>query len=61
MPLNNQKIILPGGSGFVGGSLSESCLKSGYQVVILSRSMHTDAPGIRYVRWDGKTFGDWNR
>jgi uncharacterized protein len=57
--MNQGKIILAGGSGFLGLSLARELLAQGYEVVILTRQSTTINPGLRAVQWDGKTLGDW--
>ena len=52
------KILLPGGSGQVGGVLARRFAAAGREPVILSRSVKPDA-AFRTVRWDGATVGDW--
>ncbi len=52
-------LILAGGSGFMGIYLARYFREKGYDIVILSREKHRDAPGIRYVVWDGETPGAW--
>jgi hypothetical protein len=52
------RVIIAGGSGFVGNHLSDHLVSVGYEVVILSRS--AKSPGeTRSVVWDGKTLGPW--
>ncbi|HET9141430.1 TIGR01777 family oxidoreductase [Actinophytocola sp.] len=46
------KIVLPGGSGHVGGFLRRALVAAGHEVTVLSR-------GDAGVRWDGRTLGDW--
>ena len=54
-----KKIVLAGGSGFLGQALARSVLADGYEVVVLSRgAAPPDAIG-RFVAWDGKNLGDW--
>ena len=54
-----KKIVLAGGSGFLGQALARSVLADGYEVVVLSRgAAPADAIG-RFVPWDGKNLGDW--
>ncbi len=54
-----KKIVLAGGSGFLGQALARSVLADGYEVVVLSRSVAPpDAVG-RFVPWDGKKLGEW--
>ena len=59
-PVEAERIILAGGSGFIGRHLSDALTAGGYEVVVLTRSPPADAPaGVRFVRWDGTTLGDW--
>ena len=56
-----KKVVLAGGSGFLGQALARSLLTDGYDVVVLSRgAAPADAIG-RFVPWDGKNLGDWKR
>ncbi len=54
-----KKIILAGGTGFLGQLLSENFVKQDFEVVVLTRKHVEDQNGIRNVKWDGKTFGSW--
>jgi len=56
-----KKIILAGGSGFLGHALAKHFLKSGYAVTILTRSPKPKANGVREMLWDAITLGDWAR
>ena len=54
-----ERIVIAGGSGFLGGSLSDSLIADGNEVVVLSRRA-VDARGpARHVQWDGRSLGDW--
>ncbi len=56
------KVLISGGSGFIGGHLVASLVKDGHQVVVLSRRPETKNPpkGVRYVTWDAvSASGDW--
>ena len=55
-----QRVVIAGGSGFLGGHLSERLISAGYEVVVLSRSAKS-AGTVRSVAWDGKTLGPWAR
>lgn len=55
-----KKIILAGGSGFLGTSLAEYLTNKGYQVVILSRTATNFDQPIKYVQWDGVHLDDWS-
>lgn len=45
------KIVIPGGTGQVGGVLTRAFKAAGHEVVVISRSAG--------VRWDGHTLGRW--
>ena len=53
------RVVLAGGSGFLGQALAKALLRKGYEIVILSRGAHREGGGIRQLHWDGKTLGDW--
>ncbi len=57
----NEKIILAGGSGFLGQSLAEHFVARGCEVVVLSRRPAPDQSQIRRALWDAKGPGDWVR
>ena len=52
------KIVLAGGTGFLGGLLAASFLSKGYEVVILGRRPNFVA-SARYVPWSGFCLGKW--
>ena len=54
-----KKIVIAGGTGFIGSLLTNHFIGRGNEVVVLSRRHHTDQTGINYVKWDGRTLGDW--
>ncbi|GAB3481121.1 TIGR01777 family oxidoreductase [Amycolatopsis cihanbeyliensis] len=54
------RIVLPGGTGHIGEFLSRVLAESGHDVVVLSRRDDLAlGPGVRCVRWDGRTPGAW--
>ena len=58
------KIIIAGGTGFLGSALTHALDLAGHEVVVLSRSAGTDSPGhARAVVWrpDGTASGAWAR
>ena len=57
--MNTRRIVIAGGSGFLGGVLAEYFRKLDYEIVILTRLPHADLPGSRQVVWDGENLGDW--
>lgn len=59
---NKHRVIIAGGSGFLGRGLSHSLHEHGYRSTILSRSA-APAPGfpddVQWLQWDARTLGDW--
>jgi uncharacterized protein (TIGR01777 family) len=56
--MSAKKLIIPGGSGFLGRTLAKWFEPQGYDVVILSRSSQ-EIPATRVLVWDAKTLGPW--
>jgi uncharacterized protein (TIGR01777 family) len=55
-----KKIILAGGTGFLGKILAAFFRKNGYEVVILTRSPKSlFRDGIHEVLWDARSLGKW--
>jgi uncharacterized protein (TIGR01777 family) len=54
-----KKIVLAGGSGFLGGALARELIARDYQVVVLSRSPQVKSVGVMEVLWDGRNSGEW--
>jgi NAD dependent epimerase/dehydratase family enzyme len=57
--LGRVKVVIPGGTGQVGGLLRRALSAHGHEVVVLSRHPGELEPGIRHVGWDGRTLGPW--
>jgi uncharacterized protein len=55
------RIIIAGGSGFLGVSLARHLASAGASVVILSRSAPKVSGDWRHVPWDARSLGDWKR
>ena len=53
------KIILPGGNGYLGQTLTQYFTRQQVPVVILSRQPQPESTLVKYVQWDGETLGDW--
>ena len=56
--MNSPRVILAGGSGFLGRALARALLVRGYQPIILTRSPR-ECSGFKEVFWDGAHVGDW--
>jgi len=55
-----KRILVTGGTGFIGSALCAELAAAGYEVVVLSRSATGEAPeGIRRVRWDARSADGW--
>lgn len=60
-PAPGGRVVIAGGTGFLGGSLARHLTAEGYEVVTLSRHpAPAGAPGHHAV-WDARTLGDWAR
>ncbi len=57
MQTHGRRIILAGGSGFLGGSLAKALRARGDVPIILTRTPRKGQPDE--VAWDGRTVGDW--
>lgn len=53
------KVVIPGGSGFIGKFMADFFKEKNFEIVILTRGAARIEHDIRYLNWDGKTFGDW--
>ncbi len=54
-----RKIIIAGGSGFLGTALARRFAARGDDVFVLTRSPQQRSDGVTDVAWDAKTVGDW--
>jgi uncharacterized protein (TIGR01777 family) len=57
--MNEKRVILAGGSGFLGKLLSEYLTERGYEIIVLTRHPAQNAGRIKEVYWDGRTLGPW--
>lgn len=56
-----EKIVIAGGSGFLGVSLAHHLAAGGASVVILSRKPPRVVGPWKHVAWDARTLGDWRQ
>ncbi len=54
-----KKIVIAAGTGFLGETLSDYFKDKVEKIVVLTRGKNRIENGIHYVKWDGKTIGDW--
>ncbi len=55
------RIVIAGGSGFLGLNLAEYLTELDYEVVLLSRNEPRRQGTWRFVRWDARSVGEWCR
>ncbi|HWW75828.1 MAG TPA: NAD-dependent epimerase/dehydratase family protein, partial [Pyrinomonadaceae bacterium] len=54
------RVVLAGGSGFLGRALAEELARAGYEPVVLTRELKKNSR-VRQVGWDGRNVGAWAR
>jgi uncharacterized protein (TIGR01777 family) len=61
--VHRMKIVVAGGTGFIGRNLVKVLGESGHHVIVLTRNpgrARNDAdPAARLEQWDGRTVGEW--
>ena len=59
--MNKKRVVLAGGSGFLGRALAKELLQRNYEVVVLTRTLRErdEDDVIREVEWDGEHIGEW--
>ncbi|MEY4387019.1 MAG: hypothetical protein RLY20_2302 [Verrucomicrobiota bacterium] len=55
----SERIVIAGGSGFLGTALARYFNERKWDVVVLTRQPKPRSDGVREVAWDGTTVGDW--
>jgi len=58
--MKNKKIVIAGGSGFIGHALCDEWGKHN-QIIVLSRQKNYKHPLAEAVYWDGQTLGIWQQ
>lgn len=54
-----ERIVIAGGTGFLGHNLAQHLVDLGYEVVVMSRHEAVVNPRWRHAVWDARTVGDW--
>ena len=54
-----QKVVIAGGSGFLGISLAKYLAARGVAITILSRNPPKISGPWRHIQWDARTLADW--
>jgi hypothetical protein len=55
------RVVIAGGTGFLGGNLARYLVGMGCEVVVMSRHPPAEDPPWHYAQWDARTLGDWVR
>src|SRR5262245_22515730 len=55
------RIVIAGGTGFLGRNLARHLNSLGCEVVIMGRHEPLTEGGLRFVTWDARTLGHWVR
>ena len=58
-PTPQGKVVIAGGSGFLGSSLAHHLHAKGCEVVVLSRRS-SGPPPARFAQWDARNLADWH-
>lgn len=56
-----RKIVIAGGTGFLGSLLTNYFTEKGDEVFILTRMHQLDKKNIHYVQWDATSQGPWSK
>jgi uncharacterized protein (TIGR01777 family) len=54
-----KRIILAGGSGFLGRALARTFGAKGFEVIVLTRSPRERGNGVKEIAWDAQSPGAW--
>lgn len=55
------RVVIAGGSGFLGTVLTNHLASSDHDICVLTRRPGAGTDRLRQEKWDGETFGDWAR
>jgi uncharacterized protein (TIGR01777 family) len=57
--MSKKRIVIAGGSGFIGTALTQAFSERGDEVIVLTRRARARRDRVREVVWDGEHPGDW--
>jgi uncharacterized protein (TIGR01777 family) len=58
-PTSNGRVVIAGGTGFLGLNLAAHLAEEGYEIVLISRNAPRKTGPWKHARWDGRSVGDW--
>ncbi len=53
------KVVIAGGTGFLGKELTQHFLNQQKEVIILTRGRSRVENDVKFVHWDARAFGEW--
>lgn len=57
--MDKARIVITGGSGFLGVNLAQALSESGYRVCIVARNPPKAKGAWKYASWDGRSLDQW--
>src|SRR5579859_1101053 len=57
--MDSKRVVIAGGSGFIGSVLAADFSARGFNVVILTRTPRQRTDSVREIEWDGVHLGTW--
>ena len=57
----SRRVVIAGGTGFLGRNLAAYLTGRGWTVLVLSRNAPADSIRWHHARWDARTLGEWVR
>ena len=54
-----KRVVITGGSGFLGMNLARALVEKEYDVCVVSRNAPKELGAIRFSKWDGHSLGEW--
>ncbi|SVC78903.1 uncharacterized protein METZ01_LOCUS331757, partial [marine metagenome] len=59
VPISAGRVVIAGGTGFIGTNLARHLADLGCEVVLLSRNAPKQEGPWKHAQWDGRTVGEW--
>lgn len=57
--MSSRRVVIAGGTGFVGRHVAKELAQQEYDVTILSRGVKNDDSSYECISWDGSSVSDW--
>ncbi len=57
--MSQKRLVIAGGSGFIGRALTKEFSARGFEVIVLTRSPQKRTDGVQEAEWDGARSGAW--